>query len=46
VHQLVIGSATTKISPRDWHFLVAGHQCNTTDLLSFPLEPKAPTVVK
>jgi len=33
-------------SPRDWHFVVADHRCNTTDILSFPHEPKPPRVVQ
>ena len=33
-------------SPRDWYFVVADHRCNTTDILSFPHEPKPPRVVQ
>ena len=33
-------------NPRDWHFVVADHLCNTTDILSFPHAPKPPRVVQ
>jgi hypothetical protein len=42
VYQLEVDLAT---DPRDWHFVVADHRCNTTDILSFPHEPTPPRVV-
>ena len=46
VYQLAVDSAKTPADPRHWHFVVADHKCNTTDILSFPHEPKAPVVVR
>jgi len=46
VYQLEIDTSQVPINPRDWHFVVADHQCNTTDILSFPHEPKAPRVIR
>lgn len=46
VYQLEVDTSGAPINPRDWHFVVADHQCNTTDLLSFPHEPKPPQVVR
>jgi hypothetical protein len=34
-----------KANPRDWHFVVADHKCYTTDILSFPHDPKPPRIV-
>ena len=31
---------------RDWHFVVADHKCNTTDILGFPHEPKPPALIR
>jgi hypothetical protein len=45
VYQLEVDTAGAAINPRDWHFVVADHQCNTTDVLSFPHEPKPPRVL-
>jgi hypothetical protein len=45
VYQVEIDTATEPIEPRDWHFVVADHYCNTSDILSFPHEPVAPRVV-
>ncbi len=45
VYQLEVDTSQAPISPRDWHFVVADHQCNTTDILSFPHEPKPPRVI-
>ncbi|MGH7411937.1 MAG: carboxypeptidase regulatory-like domain-containing protein [Candidatus Methylomirabilis sp.] len=41
VYQLEVDTSKAPINPRDWHFVVADHQCNTTDILSFPHEPKS-----
>src|ERR671919_1721460 len=46
VYQLEVDSAKAPGDPRQWHFVVADHKCNTTDILSFPHEPKAPVVVR
>ena len=43
VYQLDVDSVK---DPRHWHFVVADHKCNTTDILSFPHQPKAPAVVR
>jgi hypothetical protein len=46
VYQLEVDTSRAPVNPRDWHFVVADHQCNTTDILSFPHEPKPPQVVR
>jgi hypothetical protein len=46
VYQLEVDTSQAPINPRDWHFVVADHQCNTTDILSFPHEPMPQQVVK
>jgi hypothetical protein len=46
VYQLEVDTSRAPINPRDWHFVVADHQCNTTDILSFPHEPKPPQVIR
>jgi len=46
VYQVGIDTSRARIEPRSWHFVVADHQCNTTDILSFPHEPKPPRVVR
>lgn len=45
VYQVEIDTTAEPIEPRDWHFVVADHLCNTSDVLSFPHEPVAPRVV-
>ena len=45
VYQLAVETSVAPINPRDWHFVVADHQCNTTDILSFPHEPVPPRVI-
>ena len=45
VYQLEVDTSQAPINPRDWHFVVADHQCNTTDILSFPHEPTPPRVI-
>jgi len=40
-----VDTPTAPLDPRDWHFVVADHQCNTTDVLSFPHESRPPQVV-
>ena len=46
VYQLEVDTSRAPVEPRDWHFVVADHQCNTTDILSFPHVPKPPQVVR
>ena len=46
VYQLQIAPLAGPLNPRDWHFVVADHQCNTTDILSFPHAPKEPKVIR
>jgi hypothetical protein len=46
VYQLEVDTVQAPISPRHWHFVVADHRCNTTDILSFPHEPKPPRIIQ
>jgi hypothetical protein len=46
VYQLEVETSKAPINPREWHFVVADHQCNTTDILSHPHEPKPQKVIK
>ena len=46
VYQLEVDTSKALTDPRDWHFVVADHKCNTTDVLSFPHEPKPPRVIR
>lgn len=46
VYQLPVDTSKAPIDPKDWYFVVADHQCNTTDILSFPHEPQPPQVVR
>jgi hypothetical protein len=46
VYQVEVDTAQKPVNPRDWYFVVADHQCNTTDVLDFPHEPRPPKVVK
>jgi Carboxypeptidase regulatory-like domain len=46
VYQVEVDTAQKPINPRDWYFVVADHQCNTTDVLGFPHEPQPPKVVR
>jgi hypothetical protein len=46
VYQVEIATSRAPANPRDWHFVVADHQCNTSDILSFPHEPKPSQVVR
>ena len=46
VYQLEVDMAKASTDPRDWHFVVADHKCNTTDILSFPHGPKPPQVIR
>jgi hypothetical protein len=46
VYQLEVASSRAPVNPRDWHFVVADHLCNTTDILSFPHEPRPPRLLR
>jgi hypothetical protein len=46
VYQVEVDTSQAPINPRDWHFVVADHQCNTSDILSYPHEPKPQQVIK
>jgi hypothetical protein len=46
VYQLAVDTAATPINPRDWHVVVADHQCNTSDIVSFPHEPRPQQVIR
>lgn len=46
VYQLEVDTSKTPINPRDWRFVVADHKCNTSDILSFPHEPRPPKVIR
>ncbi len=45
VYQFEVDTSKAPINPRDWHFVVADQRCNTTDILSFPREPKPLKVI-
>jgi hypothetical protein len=46
VYQIEVDTSRGPINPGNWHFVVADHQCNTTDVLSFPHEPSEPKVIR
>ncbi len=46
VYQLAVDTPAARISPRDWYFVVADHQCNTSDILSYPHEPGPQQVIR
>ena len=46
VYQIAADTSAAPINPRDWHFVAADHQCNTSDILSFPHEPKPQQVIR
>jgi hypothetical protein len=46
VYQLDVDVSRGPTDPRDWHFVVADHKCNTTDILSSPHEPKPSRVIR
>lgn len=45
-YQVEVDTSRAPANPRDWYFVVADHQCNTTDILSFPHEVRPPQVVR
>ena len=46
LYQLEVDTSQAPLDPRDWHFVVANHQCNTSDILSYPHEPKPQQVTR
>ncbi len=46
VYQVGVDTPGSSINPRDWHFLVADQQCNTSDTLSYPHEPRSQQVIR
>jgi hypothetical protein len=46
VYQIEVDTAQAALNPRDWYFVVADHQCNTSDILRYPHEPRPPEVVR
>ena len=46
VYQVAVNTAGGRINPRDWHFVVADHQCNTSDILRHPHEPGPQQVIR
>jgi hypothetical protein len=46
VYQVEVDTSRGPVNPRDWHFVVADHQCNTSDILSFPHAPRPPQLIR
>jgi Carboxypeptidase regulatory-like domain len=46
VYQLQVDTRARPMNPRDWHFVVADHKCNTTDIVSFPHKPQPSRVIR
>jgi hypothetical protein len=46
VYQVAVDTPGSPINPRDWHFVVADHQCNSSDILSHPHEPRPQQVIR
>src|SRR5262245_15877903 len=46
VYQVEVDTSQAPLNPRDWYFVVADHQCNTSDILQFPHEPRPAQVVR
>ncbi len=46
VYQLAVDTPARPINPRDWHFVVADHQCNTSDILRYPHDPIPQQVIR
>jgi hypothetical protein len=44
VYQIELDTARERIDPATWHFVVADHKCNTTDIIQFPNTTKLPAV--
>jgi hypothetical protein len=46
VYRLQVDAPAGRLDPKEWHFVVADHQCNTTDILSYPHHPRPPQLVR
>ncbi len=46
VYQLDVDPSQPPFDRRAWHFTVADHKCNTTDILSFPHQPMPAQVIR
>ena len=46
IYQVGVDTSQAPIDPKDWYFVVADHQCNTTDILAFPHKPQPARVVR
>lgn len=44
VYQIEVDTSKQSINPKDWYFVVADHQCNTTDVFNFT-DSKLPAVM-
>lgn len=46
VYQVAVDTPRSRINHRDWYFVVADHQCNTSDILRYPHEPGQQQVIR
>jgi hypothetical protein len=46
IYRLEVDTSSAPVDPRDWYFVVADHQCNTTDILRYPHRPKPLKVLR
>jgi hypothetical protein len=46
VYQVGVDTSQAPIDPKAWYFVVADHQCNTTDILAYPHTPQPPRLVR
>jgi hypothetical protein len=46
VYQVAVDTSGSPINPRDWYFVAADHQCNTSDILRHPHEPRPQQVIR
>jgi hypothetical protein len=46
VYRLDVDVSQASVDPRHWHFVVADHKCNTTDIQSFPHDSKPPLRIR
>jgi hypothetical protein len=44
VYQIEVDTSRQSINPKNWYFVVADHQCNTTDIFNFT-DSKLPAVM-
>ena len=45
-YQLPLEGSDSGNKNRNWHFVVANHECNTTDIVSYPHKPGRPKLVQ